>query len=107
MSTFCSSKWVAKACRSECIDTRLSIPAASAPARMARLSCRAVNGSVGSSPGNSPPLVKDLAVGMRHTPPRTKTLQQQRREHGVTVLAPLALFDAQRHALAVDVADLE
>jgi hypothetical protein len=32
--------------------------------------------------------------------------EQHRREHAVAILAPLALFDAQRHALAVDVPDL-
>ena len=36
-----------------------------------------------------------------------QALQQQRRQHGVAILASLGLFDAQRHALAVDVADLE
>lgn len=58
-------------------------------------------------PREQPSLVEDLALRMRDAPPRPKTLQQQRREHGVAVLASLALFDAQRHALAVDVADLE
>src|SRR6185369_18044900 len=58
-------------------------------------------------PWEQPALVVDLALGMRDTPPRAKTLQQQWREHRVAILAALALFDAQRHALAVDVADLE
>ena len=30
MSVFCSSRWVAKLCRSECSESRLSIPAVSA-----------------------------------------------------------------------------
>ena len=36
-----------------------------------------------------------------------KPLQQDRRQQGVTVLAALALLHAQRHALAVNVADLQ
>jgi hypothetical protein len=40
-------------------------------------------------------------------PPGTKPLEQHRREHGVAILAALALFDAQDHALAVDVAHPE
>ena len=37
------------------LDTRLSICAASAAARIARFSCRGVSGSTGSSPGNNQP----------------------------------------------------
>src|SRR5882672_706473 len=32
-----------------------------------------------------------------------KNLQQARREHGVAILAPLAVLDADEHAAAVDV----
>src|SRR5258705_500572 len=38
MSVSCSSRWVAKLCRSVCGDTRFLIPAASAAAWTARLS---------------------------------------------------------------------
>ena len=47
------------------------------------------------------------ALGMTQAPPGAQPLQQHRAEHGVAVLASLALLDAQRHALAVDVGDLE
>ena len=42
----------------------------------------------------------------RHPPPHTQTLVQHRREHCVAVAAALALLDAQRHAVTVDVGDL-
>jgi hypothetical protein len=38
ISTFCSSRWVAKLCRRVCIETRLSIRAAKAASCTARLS---------------------------------------------------------------------
>ncbi|PWK75435.1 hypothetical protein C8K44_1031 [Aminobacter sp. AP02] len=40
-------------------------------------------------------------------PPQPQQLQQLRREHGVAILAPLALLNADQHARAVDVVDLE
>ncbi len=51
-----------------CIETRLSISAMLAAAQMARLSWRTVNGSMGSSPGNSHPLVRIFpwAWAVRH-----------------------------------------
>src|SRR5271169_4305085 len=55
MSVSCSSKWVAKLCRSVCGDTRFLIPAASAAAWTARLSWRVESGSIGLRPGNSQP----------------------------------------------------
>lgn len=57
--------------------------------------------------GEEPPVWQDLALGMGHPSPGTQLLEQHRREHGVAILAALALLDAQRHALAVDVADLQ
>jgi hypothetical protein len=48
-----------------------------------------------------------LALGMADSPPRAQSLQQHRAEHGVSILAPLALLHAQGHALAVDVTDLQ
>jgi len=55
MSTFCSSRWVAKLWRSVWSETRLSIRAARAASCTARFSCRAVRGSTGFKPGNSQP----------------------------------------------------
>ena len=43
---------------------------------------------------------------MAQSPPGPQPLQQHRAEHGVAILATLALFHAQGHALAVDVTDL-
>ena len=40
-------------------------------------------------------------------PPGAQQLEQLRREHRVAILAAFALLDADHHALAVDVADLE
>jgi hypothetical protein len=58
-------------------------------------------------PGEQPAARQHLALGMGYSPPGAQPLQQQGTEHGVAVLAALALLDAQRHALAVDIADLE
>ena len=107
MSTFCSSRCVAKLWRSVCMDTRLSMCAASAAAWMARFSCRVLSGSIGIEPGKQPAAVEHLALGTGHAPPDAQALEQHRREHRVAILAALALLDAQRHALAVDVADLQ
>ena len=54
-----------------------------------------------------PAVGQDLALVMTHAPPRTQPLQQDRRQHGVAVLAALALLHAQRHALAVHITDLQ
>ena len=53
MSTFCSSRWVAKLWRNVCGETRLAIPAACAAAWTARTSWRADIGLTGFWPGNS------------------------------------------------------
>jgi len=70
ISTFCSSRCVAKQWRSVCIDTRLSIPAAFAAACTARLSCRVLSDSIGLSPGNSQP-PSSILPWARATPPGT------------------------------------
>jgi hypothetical protein len=45
--------------------------------------------------------------GPRGLPPGPQQVEQARREHDVTVLAAFALLDADDHALAVDIGDLE
>jgi len=40
-------------------------------------------------------------------PPQPQQREQLRRKHGVAVLAPLALFDPEQHARAVDIIDLQ
>ena len=57
--------------------------------------------------GEEPSIWQDLALGMGHAPPGTQPLEQHRREHGVAILAALALLNTQRHAFAVNVADLQ
>ena len=57
--------------------------------------------------GKQPAAIEHLALCPGDPPPDTQAVEEDGREHGVTVLAPLALFDAQGHAIAVDVADLE
>ena len=54
-----------------------------------------------------PPPIEHLALGAGYTPPNPQALQQHGREHGVAVLAALALFHAQGHAFAVNVTDPE
>ena len=39
---------------------------------------------------------------MGKLPPGAQAFEQDRRQHGVAILTAFALFDAQRHALAVD-----
>ncbi len=53
MSVLRSRRWVAKLCRSVCMDTRLSSRAACAAVRQARSSWRVVIGWTGCWPGNS------------------------------------------------------
>src|ERR1039457_3377756 len=79
MSTFCSSRWVAKLCRSVWSETRLSIR----------------------------PAIEHLALGTGDAPPGAQPLEHHRGEHGVAVFAALALLDAQGHARAIDVPDLQ
>ena len=101
ISTFCSSRCVAKLCRNVCMDTRLSISAACVAAWTARLSCRVLSDSMGLRPAT----LEHLALSMSHAPPGAQAFEQDRREHGVAVPATLALFDSQSHALAVDITD--
>ena len=52
------------------------------------------------------------AAGQHHPvvapgpPPGAQQIEQEGRQHGIAVLAPLALLDADHLALAVDVAEL-
>jgi len=45
-----------------------------------------------------PTAVPDLALSVAKPPPGAQPLQQHRAEHGVAILAALALLDAQGHA---------
>src|ERR1019366_4689891 len=54
-----------------------------------------------------PPAIEHLALGTGDAPPGAQPLEHHRGEHGVAVLAALALLDAQGHARAIDVPDLQ
>ena len=54
-----------------------------------------------------PAAVEHLALGTGDSPPGAQPLEHDGREHGVAILAALALLDAQRHALAIDVPDFK
>src|SRR5271166_5996064 len=78
--------------------------------------CGGVNGAVelaraeridGVLTGEQPAAGEDPAFGVGVPPPGAQLLEQDRREHGVAVLGPFTLLDAQHHSLAVDVTDLE
>ena len=42
-----------------------------------------------------------------NAPPRAQDIEQQRRQHRLAILAPLALLDAEQHARAVNIGDLQ
>src|ERR1700692_3050222 len=54
-----------------------------------------------------PSALEHATLRVGHAPPDTQALEQDRREDRGAGAAALALLDAQRHALAVDVADLQ
>ena len=58
-------------------------------------------------PRKQPALGQHDAAPLALAPPEPQQFQQLRRQHGIAVLASLALFDPDQHARAVDVADLE
>ena len=107
ISTFCSSRWVAKLCRSVCIETRLSMRAASRGLMHGAVELPRAQGVHRVQTREQPAAGEHLALGTGDAPPGAQPLEQHRREHGVAILAALALLDAQRHALAIDVADLQ
>ena len=57
--------------------------------------------------GEQPATFTHLALCVGISPPMAQLFEQDGREHGITILAAFTLFDAQRHALAIDIADLE
>ncbi len=57
--------------------------------------------------GKQPPALEHLALRTGVAPPGAQALEQHRRKHGVAILVALALLNAQDHALAVDIADLQ
>ena len=57
--------------------------------------------------GEQPAMGQHHPTPLAFAPPLTEQIQQMRRQHGVAVLASLALLDTNNHALAVDVPHLE
>jgi hypothetical protein len=57
--------------------------------------------------GKQPTLGQDDTAPLALAPPEPQQFQQLRRQHGIAVLASLALLDPDQHMRAVDVADLE
>ena len=101
MSTPLSRRWVAKLWRSTCTLTRLSMPAATRAERQA--ACSTV-GSIGlclSRPGNR------KSFGLRKPPIAAQDAEQLLGQHDVALLAALAVFDPDDHAVAVDVGRLQ
>src|SRR5712692_6983837 len=106
MSVSCSSRCVAKLCRSVCGDTRFLIPAASAAAWTAvELTGRERLDRVAARKQPAPR--QQYAAAPAFHPPITQQLKQLQRQHGVAVFASFALLNPQQHALGVDIADLE
>jgi hypothetical protein len=57
--------------------------------------------------GKQPAALQHLPLGPGDSPPDTQAFEENGREHGVSVLATFTLFNAQGHAVTVDIADLE
>lgn len=60
-----------------------------------------------TAPRKQPAMRKHHPATPAFAPPQPQQFQQLRREHGVAILASFALFDADQHACAVDIIDLE
>ena len=107
MSSFCSSRWVAKAVaqrvhRDALVDVRglrglvhgaVELPGAHGIQRIEAREQIAAR--------------QHLALGAGVAPPGAQPLEQDRRQQCVAILLALALLDTQQHARAVDVADLQ
>src|SRR3974390_3545732 len=75
--------------------------AATGISRTRRAALRAAAGEERIAPRKQPALRPSLP------PPGAQHFEQLRREHGVPVLAALALLDPDQHAFAVEVTDLQ
>src|ERR1700722_18290478 len=100
MSTPLSRRWVAKLWRRTCTLTRLSMLAATRAERQA--ACRTV-GSI--RPCFSRPREQE-PFGMCETPIAAQDTEQLLGQHDVALLAALAAFDSDDHAVAVDIGRL-
>eukprot|EP01137_Pigoraptor_chileana_P001308 Opistho-2@38752 len=60
-----------------------------------------------TAPRKQPAMGQHDVASLALAPPHPEQLKQLRREHGIAVLASLALLDADQHAGAVDIIDLE
>jgi len=71
-----------------------------------RLLARLLDGVRGDGPADSPAR-EEPGPGPGHAPPGPQELQEPWGEHDVAILLPLALLDAEDHALTVDVGRLQ
>ncbi len=103
MSTFCSSRWVAK----QCLERVQADALVDAGRRLG-----AVEGASQLTRGQridrvlawkQPAPPQHHAALARCQPPGAQQAQEMLAQHGVTVLATFALFDPDHHAFAVDV----
>lgn len=58
-------------------------------------------------PGKEPAMGQHHAAPLALAPLQTQQVQKMRGEHGVAILAALALLDADQHARTVDIVNLE
>src|SRR5471030_1198554 len=58
-------------------------------------------------PWKEPTAVEHLALGSSDSPPNPQSLKQDRLKHRISILLTFTLLNAQRHALAIDVPDLQ
>src|ERR1035441_7098514 len=94
-----SSRWVAKLCLKVWSVTRLAMPARAAASRQANckevvLRCRVL------APGG-----KQEFRGTGSAPVAAQYLEQARGEHGIAILLPFAMLDAEESSLRLDIGD--
>ena len=100
MSTFCSSRWVAK------LAQRVRRDPLGDPGRLRR----GVDGAhqlAGRHRVDRVLAREQPSLRPRRAPPVAQQFEQLRREHHIAVPLPLALLDPKRHALAVEVGHLQ
>src|ERR1039458_5406086 len=71
------------------------------------LAAGGLHGTGGEMQMGAPGRKQPWGAGAQNAEVGAEDFQQARGEHGVTVLAALAVLDAQEHALAVDIGGLE
>src|SRR5438477_6557985 len=106
MSVSCSSRCVAKLCRSVCGDTLgdAGTPRCQANDPMQLARTRMLPAVAGKQPGLTG---RHPALLARNAPPFVQYLEQDGRENDVPILLALALLDADDHPVTIDIGELE